>query len=898
MMKTKRFLGILLTITMVMSLIPAFSFTASAEDEPITDPVTETVSYIERSWDGSKVVSATKTVTATVVESTDSDFEWYGEYSSDPNRLKWFVVKDDVTINGNINIKKNVALILCDGATMTVNGCMNVTKTSKWGNDRLDIYCQSAGTGTLKVVTPLEYSSSAIGGNVTIYGGNVDAIIGKGNGGSSSGTLKNGNGDVVLHTFTIDGLSEETPVTAIGGVNYNCTDMKTLDTNKVYAYLPADANPTDITVGGITYELICKSDRNYHTTHSYTVGTCTQKGVCQHCGDENGHYDYNVHTCSGESYQPNGTNDTHGVYHGCGNGFIREEAHDYGSGVQCTKCNHQCTHQFNNENSKCIYCGGVCGHSFDKKVIMEPGCDWQGLAFYDCKVCGYGYEKVLPSKGHDFTYTLTNYGSQHIGDCKNYDRTIQESHQYTDTCQCVCGYISQDALVHTYESVVTPPTCTEEGYTTHTCTLCEKVTVGDEVDSLGHKGGKMTCTKRAICETCGEHYGEEPEGHSWAPDDDTYLTPVLCPDCGDVITPAREEHEWDEYNLCIHCYTGKPFVFTFMDGDKEVFKADVRANDSYYFDVLEDRDSLTFLGWDADGDGIADYAGINLDSMIYVEGDMTFRAVYGDIIVVRYFGVNQDTGEYELVNISECAEGDSLFLQYDYAYWYKALGWATEPDGEVVYEYGEKITVNESVNLYTVWRPFEATFVLDDDVTWLDENGDPVPNTITKETEFYTFPTKPGYQFMGFTGRNTYGEFLFEISEHWETGELFISVYFSEDMTVTAIWEECIEHSFVNGKCEYCQTIDTTVFAITDYVGKTASVIAPQAGTYTVIFADYEEKRLANVEYTTITFTEETKGTVLTASITKDFSLGKDDKIMLWSGTTNLIPKCEAFLVK
>ncbi|MBO5008342.1 MAG: hypothetical protein J6D26_05865 [Clostridia bacterium] len=83
-----------------------------------------------------------------------------------------------------------------------------------------------------------------------------------------------------------------------------------------------------------------------------------------------------------------------------------------------------------------------------------------------------------------------------------------------------------------------------------------------------------------------------------------------------------------------------------------------------------------------------------------------------------------------------------------------------------------------------------------------------------------------------------------------------------------------------------------------DATSKTASVSAPVAGTYTVIFADYEGERLANIEYTTVTFTEETKGTALTASITKGFSLSAGDKIMLWSDMTNFVPKCEAYVLK
>ncbi|MBQ7669727.1 MAG: hypothetical protein IJS45_03280 [Clostridia bacterium] len=43
-----------------------------------------------------------------------------------------------------------------------------------------------------------------------------------------------------------------------------------------------------------------------------------------------------------------------------------------------------------------------------------------------------------------------------------------------------------EITVHDYEVVVTPPTCTEGGYTTHTCAHCGDEYVTDRLDALGH----------------------------------------------------------------------------------------------------------------------------------------------------------------------------------------------------------------------------------------------------------------------------------------------------------------------------------------------------------------------------------------------------------------------------
>ena len=46
--------------------------------------------------------------------------------------------------------------------------------------------------------------------------------------------------------------------------------------------------------------------------------------------------------------------------------------------------------------------------------------------------------------------------------------------------------VSLPALGHDYESVVTAPTCTESGYTTHTCSRCSASYVDEETAALGH----------------------------------------------------------------------------------------------------------------------------------------------------------------------------------------------------------------------------------------------------------------------------------------------------------------------------------------------------------------------------------------------------------------------------
>ncbi len=54
---------------------------------------------------------------------------------------------------------------------------------------------------------------------------------------------------------------------------------------------------------------------------------------------------------------------------------------------------------------------------------------------------------------------------------------------------------------HTYTSVVTDPTCTAGGYTTHTCSICDATVKDTETDALGHT------TANGTCERCGLEIG-------------------------------------------------------------------------------------------------------------------------------------------------------------------------------------------------------------------------------------------------------------------------------------------------------------------------------------------------------------------------------------------------------
>ena len=94
---------------------------------------------------------------------------------------------------------------------------------------------------------------------------------------------------------------------------------------------------------------------------------------------------------------------------------------------------------------------------------------------------------------------------------KNIILTYGCIHSYENGICTGCG--EEKPHTHSWEAVITSPTCTEKGYTTYTC-VCGDSYVGDYVNAKGHteiidKGIESTCTESGLtegkhCSVCGE----------------------------------------------------------------------------------------------------------------------------------------------------------------------------------------------------------------------------------------------------------------------------------------------------------------------------------------------------------------------------------------------------------
>ena len=167
MKQGKRFLSVLLTLALLAALISAAVVPAAAIS--LVGPIM----YIDETG----TTPAMKTcIIISSNDTKDEDFTW-----NDDNVYKAYAVTQNVTYDRRVKVEGDVVLILCDGATLTVDGGLRVPEGSS-----LTVFAQSKGTGKLIADAPATNSTinaagigggyQGKGGTVNIYGGTVEAV--------------------------------------------------------------------------------------------------------------------------------------------------------------------------------------------------------------------------------------------------------------------------------------------------------------------------------------------------------------------------------------------------------------------------------------------------------------------------------------------------------------------------------------------------------------------------------------------------------------------------------------------------------------------------------------------------------------------------------------------------
>ncbi|MCD8348859.1 MAG: leucine-rich repeat protein [Lachnospiraceae bacterium] len=140
------------------------------------------------------------------------------------------------------------------------------------------------------------------------------------------------------------------------------------------------------------------------------------------------------------------------------------------------------------------------------------------------------YEKATAA----YTLTVTGHSYEAVVTAA----TCMENGYTTHTCTlCKDSYTDSktDATGHSYASVVTEPTCVEKGYTTYTCTICGDSYTADETEATGHTSGEAV-KKNEVAATCMT--------------DGSYDSVVYCTVCGteisrETITVSATGHSYE-----------------------------------------------------------------------------------------------------------------------------------------------------------------------------------------------------------------------------------------------------------------------------------------------------------------------------------------------------------------
>lgn len=174
-------------------------------------------------------------------------------------------------------------------------------------------------------------------------------------------------------------------------------------------------------------------------------------------------------------------------------------------------------------------------HQWTLKSTTSATCTTDGAKTYSCH-CGQTKSETIQKLGHNYSgnpsykWTQTNNGysvTATLACTRNSNHNITETVQaaYKEETAATCTSNGQgvytatfkdstfttqtktvtvSATGHDYTSVVTDPTCTQKGFTTHTCTKCGHEYVDNYVEVTEHPWDSGIVTKQATCKDVGE----------------------------------------------------------------------------------------------------------------------------------------------------------------------------------------------------------------------------------------------------------------------------------------------------------------------------------------------------------------------------------------------------------
>ena len=160
------------------------------------------------------------------------------------------------------------------------------------------------------------------------------------------------------------------------------------------------------------------------------------------------------------------------------------------------------------------------GHKYTETAVVEATCEEKGYTTYTCNVCNDSYtDHYVKELGHKWNeagctepkYCLVCGATEEMPLGHNFGKWVIISEA---TCtvdgemrrDCSrCDYYENEPIPasgHIDMAVVTEPTCTQKGYTTHACSICKDSYIDSYVDALGHKWQEASCQAPKYCLIC------------------------------------------------------------------------------------------------------------------------------------------------------------------------------------------------------------------------------------------------------------------------------------------------------------------------------------------------------------------------------------------------------------
>ena len=222
--------------------------------------------------------------------------------------------------------------------------------------------------------------------------------------------------------------------------------------------------PTNI--HGYIWEVFSYSDDGLSTLEHHYTETRVDATDC----GEFGYYEYNCTTCD-DSYR---VYDEEPLDHTAGATVIENEtkpncenegSHD--EVTYCTNCGEELSRNTNTVPA--------LGHAYGEWTEWSaPSCTVIGQEYRVCSVCSDEEARDIDALGHkwDAAWTVDSEVTCTIDGSKSH---------HCARCDAKTDITVITAPGHSYSAVITPPTCTQQGYTTYTCTVCGKVLASQEV---------------------------------------------------------------------------------------------------------------------------------------------------------------------------------------------------------------------------------------------------------------------------------------------------------------------------------------------------------------------------------------------------------------------------------